>query len=287
MTAASDAPAVLITGASTGIGAACALDLDGQGLRVFAGVRKPADGERLRGQASGRLSTVMLDVTDTAAIASALEVVAEGVGPAGLAGLVNNAGIIVPGPLEYLPTDRFRDQLEVNVLGTHAMCRACLPLLRQARGRIVILGSISGKVAPPYLGAYAASKHALEAVADALRVELRQWGIRVSIIEPDSVATPIWDKLQTAADDLDQRADPAIWRLYHEDLAKMRKAGRRLDRRAMPVDRVVAAVRHALLARRPKSRYPLGFRTRLATWSAGLIDERTRDWFMLRMMGIG
>jgi NAD(P)-dependent dehydrogenase (short-subunit alcohol dehydrogenase family) len=282
----SSPPAVLITGASTGIGAACALDLDRHGCRVFAGVRKTADGDGLRGQASERLRPVLLDVTDAAAIRAAVDEVAAAVGAAGLAGLVNNAGILVPGPLELLPTGRFREQLEVNVLGTHAVTRAFLPLVRAARGRIVILGSISGKVTPPYLGAYAASKHALEALADALRIELRKWDVAVSIVEPDSVDTPIWDKLLTSADQLDQDVDAAIRQLYQDDLIEMRKASRRLDRAGMPVERVVAAVRHALLARRPKTRYPVGLRTRLALCGAALLPDRLLDWFLLRFMGI-
>jgi len=284
--AAAPASTVLITGASTGIGMACALDLDRRGLRVFAGVRKPDDADRLRREASDRLTPLLLDVTDPDAVHAAAGVVADAVGSSGLAGLVNNAGIVVAGPLECVSTSRFRGQLEVNVLGTHAVTRAMLPLLRAGRGRIVIVGSISGKVAPPYLGAYAASKHALEALADVLRIELRRWSIRVSIIEPDSVSTPIWSKLQTQADQLDGEMSEATLELYQNDLQEMRKAGHRLDRTGMPVERVVAAVRHALLARRPKTRYPLGARTQLAGWSAGLVPDWVRDWVVLRLMGM-
>jgi len=133
--------AIVVTGASTGIGLACALDLDARGLRVFAGVRKPADADRLRQQASERLCPLMLDVTDPEAVRAAAEAVAAAVGTAGLAGLVNNAGVLMPGPLECLSTARFREQLEVNVLGTHAATQALLPLLRAASGRIVIVGS--------------------------------------------------------------------------------------------------------------------------------------------------
>ena len=142
------------------------LDLAGGGYRVFAGVRNSADGDRLRSQAAGELVPVVVDVTDAVAIRAAAAQVEAAVGEAGLAGVVCNAGIIVPGPLELLPTSAFRRQLEVNVLGTHAVAVAALPLLRLARGRIVIVGSISGLVAPPFFGAYAASKTALEAMAD-------------------------------------------------------------------------------------------------------------------------
>jgi NAD(P)-dependent dehydrogenase (short-subunit alcohol dehydrogenase family) len=280
-----DAPAVLITGTSSGIGAACALDLDRRGCHVFAGVRRAADGQRLRERASERLRPVMLDVTDGSAVRAAVDTVTRMVGEAGLSGLVNNAGILVPGPMELLPTNRFRQQLEVNVLGTHAVTRAFLPLVRAAGGRIVILGSISGKLAPPYLGAYAASKHALEALTDVLRVELRRWGIAVSVVEPDAVGTPIWDKLLTAANELDQDVHTAILQLYEEDLLELRKASRRLDRAGMPVDRVAAAVRHALFARRPKTRYPVGLRTCLAVWGRSMLPDRLFDRFLLRFMG--
>ena len=282
----SSPPAVLITGTSTGIGAACALELDGRGWRVFAGVRKEADTQRLRSRASERLIPVMLDVTDQATVRAAAETIGRAVGPSGLAGLVNNAGIVVPGPLELIPVGRLRRQLEVNVLGHLSVTQAVLPLLRAAPGRIVNVGSIAGRIAPPYMGAYAASKHALEAITDVWRVELRKWGIHVAIVEPDSVATPIWDKFQTDADELAREVPPAVRRFYDDDLVQMRKAASRMDKAGMPVEKVVRAVCHALTARRPKTRYPLGWRTRLGFPTLGSIPARLRDWIVLRMMGI-
>ena len=168
--------AVVITGASTGIGRACALDLDGRGFRVFAGVRKDEDGERLRSERPS-IEPLRIDVTDAGEIAAARDRVSEEVGTAGLAGLVNNAGIAVPGPLEHLPIDEFRRQMEVNLVGQVAVTQAFLPLLRTARGRVVNIGSIGGRVALPMLGPYAASKHAMEGISDSLRRELRPWGI--------------------------------------------------------------------------------------------------------------
>ena len=175
--------AVVITGASTGIGAASAVELARRGFCVFAGVRKDDDGGRLKDQ-SPQIVPLLLDVTDTRQIAAAAEHVGRAVGDAGLAGLVNNAGIVVAGPLEILPLDRLRLQLEVNVVGQIAVTQAFLPLLRKARGRIVNIGSFNGRIASPYLAPYAASKHALEAITNALRSELRAWRIRVSVIEP-------------------------------------------------------------------------------------------------------
>ncbi|MFH1266590.1 MAG: SDR family NAD(P)-dependent oxidoreductase [Planctomycetota bacterium] len=279
-------PAVVITGSSSGIGAACALDLDQRGFRVFAGVRTEADRERLREQGSERLSPVMLDVTDPVTVRSAAQQVAAAVQEAGLAGLVNNAGIVGGGPLELITRDLFQKQLEVNVIGPLAVTQAFLPLLRLARGRIVNLGSISGRVVPPYLGAYAASKFAIEALTDGLRLELRKSGISVSIVEPDSVVTPIWDKLDAGARDLASGTPPEARPQHEEDLLQMRRATHRMTKNAMPVDRVVRAVRHALSAKRPRTRYPVGFRTHLAFWAARHLPDRLRDWFLLRELGM-
>ena len=171
-------PTVVITGASTGIGEASALELGRRGFRVFAGVRREADAQRLKAR-SPDIAPLLLDVTDAGQIAAAAEAVGRAVGDAGLAGLVNNAGIVVAGPLEILPLDRLRSQFEVNVVGQIAVTQAFLPLLRKGRGRIVNMSSLNGRIASPYLAPYAASKHALEAVNNAMRVEFRAWGIRV------------------------------------------------------------------------------------------------------------
>lgn len=279
-------PAVVITGASTGIGAACAIDLDRRGFRVFAGVRKQSDGQRLQSEASGPLVPVMIDVTDTDAIRLAAEEVGVAVGTAGLAGLVNNAGIVVPGPAELVSLEDWRRQLEVNVIGQLAVTQALLPLLRKHPGRIVNMGSISGRIAPPYMGPYTASKFSLEAITDVLRVELRRWGIHVSIIEPDTISTPIWGKMQQDAEGLQNEVAPEVRELYEQDFTKMGEAIGQMTDRAMSVDHVVKAVRHALCARRPRTRYPIGWRTRLGFWAFKSIPDRMRDWILLKMMGI-
>ena len=183
--------AILVTGASTGIGEACALHLDRAGHRVFAGVRRPADGERLTKRASPRLLPVMLDVCDDSQIAEAAELIGGEVGTAGLWGLVNNAGIAIGGPVEFLALDQWRTQLEVNVIGQVAVTRAMLPLVRAATGRVVFIGSISGRLATPMMGPYCASKHAIEAIGSSLAEELRPFGMRVSVIEPGAIATPM------------------------------------------------------------------------------------------------
>jgi len=277
---------VLITGTSTGIGEACATDLDKLGFRVFAGVRKEEDAERLKSQASDRLTPVIVDVTDTEAVAKAAEEIDGAVGEAGLYGLVNNAGILIPAPLECVPLDEVRRQLEVNVIGQLAVTQAMLPLVRRATGRLVNMGSISGKVAPPYMGPYSASKFALESMTDVLRMELRRWDIQVSIVEPDSVATPIWAKLQDTAFEMGKRLPRNVRKLYKEELTAMWKASQRMGETGMSVDHVVRAVRHALTARKPRTRYPVGRRTRWAFWAARNLSDRMRDWFVRRGMGI-
>src|SRR3954468_3502434 len=193
---------VLITGASTGIGEATALKLDEAGFRVFAGVRKPEDGERLKAKASDRLSVVQpLDVTDHDSIAKARAQVESELGGVPLRGIVNNAGIGSGGPLEAIDLDEFRQSLEVNTVGALAVTQAFLPLLRSSRGRIVNMSSIGGRLAQPFAGPYIASKFALEGVNDVLRGELLEWGIDVIAIEPGTVATPIWEKSSSQADE--------------------------------------------------------------------------------------
>lgn len=273
---------VIITGASTGIGAACALYLDRLGWRVFAGVRKAVDGEVLQQQASKWLVPVLLDVTDPASIAAAVDTVAAIVGQEGLAGLVNNAGIALSGPLEFLPIAELRRQFEVNVIGQVAVTQAFLPLLRQGRGRVVNMGSISGRVAMPFLGPYAASKFALEALTDSLRVELRPWGIEVAIIEPGSIATPIWEKSLALADELIRHLPPRGHKLYGAALAAARERGIHAGLAGIPPDAVARVVAHALTAKRPKTRYLVGRGLWLALLFAKFIPDRLRDWLIAR-----
>jgi NAD(P)-dependent dehydrogenase (short-subunit alcohol dehydrogenase family) len=232
------------------------------------------------------LAPLQLDVTDAAAIAAAAGRVAEAVGAAGLAGLVNNAGIVVAGPLELVPLADFRKQFEVNVIGQIAVTQALLPLLRRAHGRIVNMSSLNGRIAAPYLAPYAASKYALEAISDALRSELRAWGIEVSLIEPGSHATPIWDKSFAAADELEAASAREGLALYEADLAAVRAASRRMAETAPPVDAVVRAVIHALTARRPKTRYPVGWQAWFLFRARKWVPDRLWDGFVRRAMGL-
>ncbi|MDX6665819.1 MAG: hypothetical protein QOG68_2025, partial [Solirubrobacteraceae bacterium] len=180
-------PAVLVTGAARGIGRACALRLAADGWDVLAGVRRAEDGEELRAAGDGRIAPVALDITaadQVAALADAL--------PARLDAVVNNAGVVVSGPVEAVPLDELRRQFEVNLIGQVAVTQAVLGRLRASRGRIVFISSLSGRVSTPLTGPYNASKFALEGLADALRMEVRPWGIRVVLVEPAQTDTDIW-----------------------------------------------------------------------------------------------
>ncbi|HXV68698.1 MAG TPA: SDR family NAD(P)-dependent oxidoreductase [Nitrospira sp.] len=269
--------AVVITGASTGIGAACALHLDRSGFQVFAGVRKLDDGTALRQRASERLIPLVLDVTDQDSIHKSQVMVSERVGKDGLFGLINNAGIAVVGPLEAVPISELRRQLEVNLIGQVAVIQAFLPLIRQARGRIVNMGSIAGRAALPLMGPYAASKFALEAVTDALRLEVQQWGIRVSIVEPGAIATPIWEKSGKEARDLEAATTAELRTLYGTVIAEVRKVVQQAAGRAIPSEIVAHAVEDALTASHPKTRYLVGADAKIRALMVKFLPDRVSD----------
>ena len=271
---------LLITGASTGIGRACALHMTSLDWRVFAGVRKETDGEALRAAASPNLTPVFLDVTDSKSISSAAGIVAEAVGPDGLSGLVNNAGIPLGGPIEFLDLDRVRAQFEVNVFGVLAVTQAFLPLLRLGRGRIVNISSISGLVAAPFVSPYSASKFALEAFSDSLRLEVRRWGIHVSVVEPGAIATPIWDKAGSVVADLVSEASPETLELYGSAIQSMRG---RFAPHGIPAEQAARVVARALTDGKPRARYPVGLEGRIATLFRRLPDG-LRDWVLARQL---
>ncbi len=275
---------IVITGASTGIGEACALRLDKLGFRVFAGVRKEADGQRLKQQASDRLSPVILDVTDPATISASAQTVGAAVGEDGLFGLVNNAGISVVGPLEFIAPEDLRRQLEVNVIGQIAVTQAFLALIRQGRGRIVNIGSIAGRMATPFLGPYTASKFAMEALTDALRQELRPWNINVAIVEPGSIATPIWGKGQAAADEMERNLPEEALKLYGKSFTAMRAAAKEFEEAGIPADEVAKFVEHALTSKKPKTRYVVGRDAQIQRVLAKVVPDRIRDGLVARQL---
>jgi NAD(P)-dependent dehydrogenase (short-subunit alcohol dehydrogenase family) len=272
--------AVVVTGASTGIGEACALLLDRGGFQIFAGIRKQADAEALKRKASARLTPLFIDVTDAASIAAAAEAVLGAVGEAGLAGLVNNAGIAIAAPLEFIPAVELRRQLDVNVVGQIAVTQAFLPLLRNGRGRIVNMGSIGGLLALPFTGPYNASKFALEALTDSLRMELRPWGIEVSIVEPGGIATPIWDKSAAEGDEMARTFPQRAHDLYGSAMDALRRVAAATGKAGSPPEDVAEAVMHALTAKKPKTRYLVGWDARFRAMLRFLPD-RIRDGLIL------
>lgn len=284
-------PTVLITGASTGIGAACALELDRRGWQVFAGVRREEDAKTIQKKASDRLIPVMLDVTKQEQIKQAIQIVQAEIaktstGESGLNGLVNNAGIAIGGPLEAVSDELLRKQFDVNVFGAIAVTRAAMPLLRQGRGRLVLMSSISGRVASPFLGPYAMSKFALEAAGDALRSETRRWGIHVSLVEPGCVQTPIWEKSTQAAGQIFADLTPEMKTLYEGDIETVIKAIEKSAALAMPVNRVTRVVVHALTARRPKIRYPVGIGARILSRLLPFLPARVIDYACRRELDL-
>lgn len=273
----------LVTGASTGIGRATALRLDAAGWKVFAGVRKDDDAAALREAGSGRIAPLLLDITNAEQIAAAatrIEAEAEG----GLGGLVNNAGIAVPGPLETLPLEELRRQIEVNLVGHVAVTQAMLPAIRRARGRIVFISSIGGRIAFPLTGAYHAAKFGIEAVGDVFRQELRPWGISVSIVEPGSIDTPIWQRIDDEADGIGDRDDADQETLYGGAIASYRKVVKQLAERGIPPDKVAAAIERALTSSRPRSRYLVGLDVKLQTRAKAVIPTPAFDWIVARMI---
>ncbi|MFF8812376.1 SDR family oxidoreductase [Streptomyces pactum] len=294
MTTSSDAPrvphgrAVLVTGASTGLGRACALHLEHTGFRVFAGVRKDTDGKELAEEsAHGRVVPVRIDVTDETSVRAAAARIGDELGPGhALFGLVNNAGVCVSAPLECVPPERLRWQLETNVVGQLAVTQAFLPHLRRSRGRIVNVTSGLGTVALPYLGAYAAAQFAKEAMSDVFRRELRGFGVAVSVVQPGAIMTPIWQKVSEVARDALRAADGTVGELYRarfeQFLAQNEQAAR--DSRTTPQD-MARAVARALTEARPRTRYRVGGDVRRLSVLARLLPDPLLDRYLRPLTG--
>jgi NAD(P)-dependent dehydrogenase (short-subunit alcohol dehydrogenase family) len=264
----------VVTGASTGIGEATAAHLKGLGFEVLAGVRKDEDAERLREQG---VEPVKMDVTDAGSIASAREEIESACGGR-LAGLVNNAGIAVAAPLEYIPIDRLRQQLEVNLIGQVAVTQSLLPFLRAAKGRIVNVSSIGGRIALPLAGPYAASKFALEAVSDSLRRELRHLGVDIVVVEPGGIKTPIWKKGNAAAAEMLKEVPAEAEQLYGDLVAAVRSETQKIEtERGLPPSAVAEVIGTALTVRRPKTRYLVGRDAKLRAALAKRLPDRAMD----------
>lgn len=281
-----DRGSVVVTGTSTGIGAATVSRLANLGFHVFAGVRREEDAEAARLGANGNVTPLMIDITDAAMIAAAARTVEQVVAERGLAGLVNNAGIVKPGPLEFQPLDDFRRQLEVNLIGHLAVIQAFLPLIRRGRGRIVNVGSIGGLLVLPIQGAYSASKFGLEALSDALRLELRQWKIPVSHVDPGVTSTPIFgktlDALDRALDALHERGHDE----YDAQFAAIRKTVEKSPDSAAPASDLANVIARALTAGKPKTRYHAGHGSKQAFVAARTLTDHAKDLVVAREVGL-
>jgi NAD(P)-dependent dehydrogenase (short-subunit alcohol dehydrogenase family) len=274
-------PTVLVTGAGRGIGRATATRLANAGWDVIAGVRAPEHGEALVAAGAGRIAPLLLDVTDEAHV-SALDAAL----PARLDAVVNNAGVAMSAPVEALSLNDLRRQLEVNVVGQVAVTQAVLPRLRASKGRVVFVSSLSGRVATPMLGAYNASKFALEGMADTLRMELRPWGIRVSLIEPSQTDTDMWRSAEEELDAAVAALAPAHRELYAGHIAGTRKLIPMAQRMALPVDGAAAAVQRALTSSRPRARYVVGTGPRVQAALAGVTPTPVLDRLLSKVTGV-
>ena len=277
---------VVITGSSTGIGRACALMLDRNGFRVFAGVRKEADGEALRSAASVSLTPVHIDVTDTASIQAMADKVKAEVGDAGLHGLVNNAGTTLPCPVEYLPLDGFRRQLEVNLVGPLAVTQALLPMLLHGGGRIVNVTSAAGKAGVPLMAPYVAAKHGLEGLSDVLRLELGPLGVQVAVIEPGFVSTAMRGKLEHDTAETIRALPDRGRRRYGGQLTAVAESISKHAAQGSDPDVVAADVLHALSSAKPGTRYPSGAGAKRMLFMRRILPDRRFDRIILRASGL-
>jgi NAD(P)-dependent dehydrogenase (short-subunit alcohol dehydrogenase family) len=273
-------PSVLVTGAGRGIGKAIVEHLASRGWDVVAGVRSERDAGVVTALDPQRISSVILDVTDAGHIAALNESL-----PERLDAVVNNAGIAVSGPMETVTSDEWRKQLEVNVIGQLAVTRAVLPRLRKSRGRVVFISSVNGQLSMPLVGAYCASKSALEAAADALRMELRPWHIRVAVVEPAQTDTDMW----RTANDMVEQAEAALTAdqrdLYGRHITGFKKTIPLSQKLAVPTEKVSAVVEEALTARRPRARYVVGVGPKLQVALMTNLPTRMRDLLLRKISG--
>lgn len=273
-------PSVLVTGAGRGIGKSIVEHLAARGWDVVAGVRNERDAAAVAALNPQRISSVILDVTDAGHIAALDESL-----PETLDAVVNNAGIAVGGVMETLSPDDWRKQLEINVIGQLAVTQAVLPRLRKSRGRIVFISSVSGKIVMPLVGAYSASKFALEAAADALRMELSPWGIRVALVEPGNTDTDMWRTADAMVEELEAGLTAEHRDLYAKHIAGFKKTIPMAQKIAVPAEKVSAVVEEALTSRRPRARYIVGVGPKLQVAVLTRLPTKVRDSVLRRLTG--
>jgi NAD(P)-dependent dehydrogenase (short-subunit alcohol dehydrogenase family) len=276
---------VLISGCSSGIGYSLALELARQGYQVFAGVRNIADADRLHSQASTQLTPVILDITQPEKILSACQQVSEKTGGE-LYCLVNNAGINISGAMEFMPIQDFRQQIEVNVTGQLALTQACLAMIRSSTGRIIFISSIAARLVTNFNGPYAASKAALIALADALRLELAPWNIPVSVMIVGSVQTQIWEKSASKAGEIVRRLPPEAWKLYGKTQKRAGLYYQQAGRTGMPVQKATQAIYRQITKTHPKPYVWVGYDALMYELAFKLLPIRLRDWLVRKQMGL-
>jgi NAD(P)-dependent dehydrogenase (short-subunit alcohol dehydrogenase family) len=269
---------ILITGASSGIGKACALHLDKIGFKVYAGVRKPTDADNLKKEASGNLEAVTLDVTNSQSIKDAAAYISKET-DGNLYGLVNNAGIGRGGALEVTPMDEIRKLMDVNLFGLLEVTQSFIPMLRKSKGRIINIGSTSSYLAVPGAAAYSASKFAVKAVTDSLRLELIPFGMKVILVSPGAVESAIWEKGTKYKEEMRKSVDPEIADLY----APLRRFGDRLNEQVnkIPAIEVAKVVHTAFNKHKPKPYYIVGNDAKGAA-KAARMPKRILDWILLK-----
>ena len=273
-------PSVLVTGAARGIGKSIVEHLSSRGWDVIAGVRSEQDAEAVTGLSPQSISSVILDVTSADDIAALDEAL-----PERLDAIVNNAGIAVGGPMEAVSADEWRKQLKINVIGQLAVTQAAIPRLRKSGGRIVFISSVNGRLSMPLIGAYCASKFALEAAADALRMELRPWHIPVVIIEPAQTDTDMWRTADTMVEQTEAALTAEQRTLYAEHIAGMKKMILMSQKIAVPAEKVSAVVEEALTERRPRARYVVGLGNKLQVALVTNLPTRARDRLLRLVSG--
>jgi NAD(P)-dependent dehydrogenase (short-subunit alcohol dehydrogenase family) len=275
---------IVITGSSTGIGKACALHLDKLGYKTYAGVRKQTDGDRLREEASDRLVPIILDVTDADSITAAVSTIEREAG-GNVFGLINNAGIGRSGVLEVTPIDEIRKVMDVNIIGLMAMTKALIPMLRKNKGRIINIGSTASFLASPGASAYAASKFAVRAVTDSLRLELQPFGMSVILVAPGAVESEIWEKGTAYKNEMRRSIKPENAQRY----ATLIKFGENLIKeiKKIPAKEVAISVAQALASKKPKPYYIVG-KDAKAGVKAARLPKSLLDWiFIKRIQKLG
>lgn len=274
---------VFLTGATGGIGSAIAKKLTEQGYTVLASVRSKESGIRLKKEISQNIVPIEMDITVPSSVQAGAEEAGKFLGNNGIDGLINNAGCIIQGPLELLSLDEIKFQFDVNVFGQIAVTQALLPFLRKNSGRVINIGAVTGKTAMPFIGALSASKHAMEALTDALRVELKPWNIHVTMIEPAAIDTSIFEKANAAHDQSLQKVPSEKLSLYESALAAYQSTIAKQP--VSPTVVVVKAVTDALTATKPKTRYAVGRGASLVVAISHLPD-RLRDRLLMSSLGL-